>query len=170
MNDDKNKTQQVKNDIPYRGEVKIQFVRDKNVKKTIKKHNEGTSKLFQIIAMALARQDIESLTPHYLDVVKGDGSSILLYRPTVTAVTPKQAVGSQGAWATDYTAFVSSSNIASNENKFTELRLYYNPTGEDSLLARMSLENPEQIPTGYAIAIDWQLIIGNYVESSTTGV
>ena len=150
--------QSTTNNIGYKGDVSISFVRDKSVKKTIRTHNEGTDLLFKNIAYALTNADMRNSFPRYMDVFSG-GKSILSYRCTLTAKTPVAMDG--GGYAVSFTAFVPSSDINSTERTFDELRVYNQSTAESSLLARLSLSPAEQIPTDYAIAVEWKMWIGN---------
>ena len=152
--------------ITYHGGAKISFLSGKKLISTRTIKNNGTNKLFELLAKCVAGVNVSSLMPQYLDlqsVVNDDVLSAITHRVNVTAKVDK-IDGNTMAIFTGMVPF----SIQLSDKSVNRLALYNSYQGGD-LLAQIDLTTSIQTSGDqYNLMIEWYMYFGNDVKSGTT--
>lgn len=168
------KTKKVKNkeNIAYRGNVKIKVVRNNKVVKEINTHNEGSSLLFNFLAYCLAGKLNESERPNYIHLFNTKNEPVEVTTITTPSTKTRIVTIDDGYIGTEYTFVIPAIYIKANKI-VTQLRLYgakylnsindYSAKIDLNGDEQFSIDSSEQANT--SILITYTLVVANVVES-----
>lgn len=153
--------------ICYKGSVNINIVRDRQVIKSIKAHNEGTNELFRFICNALINVNNPTKCPTYVKGgYMGDGYTEMFNEPMFVSDTDIEETNDNCSAVLKF--IVPSTYIDFNGGlNINTLKLYNqsNVFSNDGVeCASITLASPigqAELPQGTSLVIVWKLTLSN---------